>query len=401
MDVSSRVLHIGGSAAEARAVRDALLGSSSDLFELEWAETLSEGLQQLGARRIGALLLSLSSPEGVGIDGLAQLHLAAPAIPILVLGLDESDEVATQVIASGAHQYLVLRRLDSYWLPRTVRHAIERKSSEEAFLVERDDARVALDSIGDAVINTDLSGRVVYLNRIAETMTGWSRAEAAGQPIDKVMQLVEGDTHEPAMFPAPDATPSGRAHLVSTYVLIRRDGSESTVERVAAPVRDRRGQTTGTTLVLRDVSASRATAARVSYLASHDVMTGLPNRLLLGDRLARALSLAHRHGRRLAVLFLDIDRFKHVNDSLGHLLGDELLRSVARTLSMCVRSSDTVSRQGGDEFVVVLSELEHVEQAAKGAQTIIKALAHPHHIAGLELHVTVSVGISVYPDDGN
>lgn len=401
MAVSHRILHIGGTAAEACVVRDALLGSPGDVFELGWVETLSDGLQQLAAHQVGALLLSLGPPDGVGIDGLAQLRLAAPAIPIVVLGPDETDEIATRVVAAGAHQYLVLRRLDSYWLPRTLRHAIERQSSEEAILVQREDARLALDSIGDALISADLSGRVVYLNRIAETMTGWSRAEAAGQPINDVMQLVEGDTRETATCPAQEPTTSSGAHLVSTYVLLRRDGSESTIECVAAPARDRLGLTIGTTLVLRDVSATRATAARVSYLASHDILTGLPNRLLLGDRLARALSLARRHERRLAVLFLDIDRFKHINDSLGHLLGDELLRSVARTVSMCVRSSDTVSRQGGDEFVVVLSELDHVEQAGKGAQNIMDALAHPHHMAGLELHVSVSVGISVYPDDGD
>jgi diguanylate cyclase (GGDEF)-like protein len=126
----------------------------------------------------------------------------------------------------------------------------------------------------------------------------------------------------------------------------------------------------------------------------------LPNRLLLGDRLARALALAHRHQRQLAVLFLDIDRFKYINDSLGHALGDDLLRAVGREVTMCVRSSDTVSRQGGDEFVVVLSELEHAEDAAMGAQKIIAALARPHKLAGHELHITVSIGISVYPDDG-
>ena len=245
MDVSHRILHIGGTAAEARVVRDALLGSPGDLFELEWAKTLSEGLQQLAGGRVGALLLSLGPPAGIGIDGLAQLRLAAPAIPILVLGLDESDEIATRVVAAGGHQYLVLRRLDSYWLPRTLRHAIEGKLSEEAFLVEREDTRVALDSIGDALISTDLSGRVIYLNRTAEAMTGWSRAEATGRPINEVVQLVDGDTREPAVFPARDPTAQIGAQVISTHVLIRRDGSESTVEPVATPARDRLGLTVG------------------------------------------------------------------------------------------------------------------------------------------------------------
>jgi diguanylate cyclase (GGDEF)-like protein len=175
---------------------------------------------------------------------------------------------------------------------------------------------------------------------------------------------------------------------------------ESAIEHSASPTHDRLGLLTGAAIVFRDISAARAMTLQMSHLASHDPLTDLPNRLLLADRLGRALALAHRHSRRLAVLFLDIDRFKYINDSLGHLLGDELLRSIAREVTMCVRSSDTVSRHGGDEFVVVLSELEHVEDAAKGAQKIISALARPHTLAGHELHISVSIGISVYPDDG-
>src|SRR6185503_6274029 len=143
-------------------------------------------------------------------------------------------------------------------------------------------------------------------------------------------------------------------HIVSGCMVIRRDGSESAVEHSAAPTHDRVGMVTGTAIVVRDISAEHAMSLRMAHLASHDPLTDLPNRLLLSDRLARALALAQRHGRRLAVLFLDIDHFKYINDSLGHLLGDELLCAVAREVTLCVRSSDTVSRRGGDEFVIVL-----------------------------------------------
>jgi diguanylate cyclase (GGDEF)-like protein len=145
---------------------------------------------------------------------------------------------------------------------------------------------------------------------------------------------------------------------------------------------------------------SERTALQFSHLASHDPLTDLPNRVLLGDRLSRALASAHRHHRRMAVLYMDIDRFKDVNDTLGHDLGDELLRAVAREVSLCVRHADTVSRLGGDEFVVVLSELERGEDAAAIATKIISALCHPRHISGHDLRVTVSVGISVFPEDG-
>jgi diguanylate cyclase (GGDEF)-like protein len=162
-------------------------------------------------------------------------------------------------------------------------------------------------------------------------------------------------------------------------------------------------QVLGDTLLREDAlrrQQSEDAAMQLAHLATHDPLTDLPNRALLADRLARALALAHRHQRRLAVLFLDIDRFKHINDSLGHLLGDELLRAVGRELTMCVRSSDTVGRYGGDEFVVVLAELEHPQDAALGAQKLIAALARPHQLGGHVLHITVSIGISVYPVDG-
>jgi diguanylate cyclase (GGDEF)-like protein len=138
----------------------------------------------------------------------------------------------------------------------------------------------------------------------------------------------------------------------------------------------------------------------LDHLAHHDVLTDLPNRLLLNDRLAQAIAQAHRQGRQLAVMFMDLDRFKHINDSLGHAVGDQLLQSVAQRLVGCVRHSDTVSRQGGDEFVLLLSNMEHAEDAALAAQKMLTALVPPHHIDQHDLHIGVSIGISIYPDDG-
>ncbi len=143
----------------------------------------------------------------------------------------------------------------------------------------------------------------------------------------------------------------------------------------------------------------RRSQERMAHLAHHDFLTGLPNRVLLGDRIAQAILLAQRRGTRLAVLFLDLDNFKHINDSLGHSIGDTLLQSVAGRLRACVRHSDTVSRQGGDEFVILMQEDKYEEDAGMPAQEILAAMALPHTIAGHELHVTTSIGISVYPAD--
>ncbi|MHB8248280.1 MAG: putative bifunctional diguanylate cyclase/phosphodiesterase [Acidithiobacillus sp.] len=139
---------------------------------------------------------------------------------------------------------------------------------------------------------------------------------------------------------------------------------------------------------------------RMAHLAQHDALTDLPNRILLNDRLGQAIALARRQGKQLAVMFLDLDRFKHINDSLGHAVGDQLLQSVAKRLTAGVRSSDTVCRQGGDEFVILLADVEHAEDAALSAQKLLAALTVPHRIDQREIHVTVSIGISIYPQDG-
>jgi diguanylate cyclase (GGDEF)-like protein len=142
------------------------------------------------------------------------------------------------------------------------------------------------------------------------------------------------------------------------------------------------------------------TARQMAHMAEHDVLTGLPNRALLNDRLERSIALARRQGKKVALMYIDLDHFKNINDSLGHGVGDQLLQSIARRLTGCVRLSDTVSRHGGDEFVVLLADVEDAEGAALTAQKLIDAMVQPHVIGIHRLHVTLSIGISLFPDDG-
>ena len=187
---------------------------------------------------------------------------------------------------------------------------------------------------------------------------------------------------------------------MTNCVLVRRDGFESAIEDSAAPIHNRDGQTSGAVIVFHDVSEARAMALKMSHLAQHDFLTGLPNRMLLTERLSQAIGLAQRHGKQVALLFLDLDFFKNVNDSLGHAMGDQLLQSVAERLVSNVRATDTVCRQGGDEFVILLAEIEQPLDAALIAEKLLEAFAEPHLVGGQELHITLSIGISVYPDDG-
>jgi diguanylate cyclase (GGDEF)-like protein len=189
--------------------------------------------------------------------------------------------------------------------------------------------------------------------------------------------------------------------LAANCILIRRDGHESAIEDSAAPIHDRLGSVTGAVIVFHDMGISRTSAEEMKHLAEHDVLTDLPNRLILKDRLGQAIASARRHNTRFAVLFLDLDRFKEMNDSLGHTVADKLLQSVAIRLVNCVRGSDTVSRQGGDEFVVLLAEITHAADAGIAACKILHALAEEHRVDQHCVVLTASAGISVYPQDGD
>jgi diguanylate cyclase (GGDEF)-like protein/PAS domain S-box-containing protein len=275
------------------------------------------------------------------------------------------------------------------------------RAAEEALFEEKERAQVTLNSIGDAVLTTDLQGNVTYLNLAAETMTGWSCEEALGLPLAEVFRIIDGTTRAVAANPARRAMKEDRTvGLAADCVLVRRDGVESPVEDSAAPIHNRDGRVSGAVIVFHDVSQSRAIALKMTHLAQHDFLTGLPNRMLLTERLSQAIGLAHRHRKQVALLFLDLDNFKRINDTLGHVIGDQLLQLVANRLTACVRTTDTVCRQGGDEFVILLSEIEQPQDAAHIAEKLRIALAVPHLIGGNELHVTLSIGISVFPDDG-
>jgi diguanylate cyclase (GGDEF)-like protein/PAS domain S-box-containing protein len=250
-------------------------------------------------------------------------------------------------------------------------------------------------------MSSDISGDVTYLNQVAEALTGWSRHEAAGHSVEEVFRIVDCFTREPLPNLMALAIRGNRTvFLKPNCLLVRRDGVEAEIEDSAAPIHDRRGQVIGAVMVFHDVSTTRALSQKMSYLAHHDRLTDLPNRAVLSDRVALALALAHRHTHQLALLFLDLDHFKNINDSLGHSIGDRLLRSVAIRLQGCVRSSDTVSRLGGDEFVILLSELARAEDAAVCADKVMLALSAPHYVDQHCLHVTASIGIVAYPNDG-
>ena len=379
----------------------AVLGASGDSFDLEWVSSLSEGLERLAEGGIAAVLLDLMLPDSQGIQSFNELFAAAPDVPILILSTNEDETIAKQAVGRGAHDYLLPIHMDGYSLTRALRHAIAHTAIEDALFAEKERAIVILNSIGDAVLSTNISGGITYLNMVAEKLTGWSHAEAIGQPLTTVFRILDGSTRRTAPNPVEAAIKQNTTvGLSANCILVRRDGVESSIEDSSAPMRDKVGRVIGGVIVFHDVNAARAMSMQMAYSAQHDVVTNLPNRLLLDDRISQAIALARRNSRSVGVLFLDLDRFKYVNDSYGHAIGDKLLQSVAKRLLAGVRGSDTVSRQGGDEFVILLAEITCPEHAATLAKKLLLLAGAPYSLGGLEVNVTGSIGISVYPGDG-
>jgi diguanylate cyclase (GGDEF)-like protein/PAS domain S-box-containing protein len=401
-DVCLTVLLIQNDSAAAGRIATALASADAGSFEVEWVRQLSQGLERLNKKGVAAVLLDLSLPDSEGVATFDKLFAASPDVPILILAGNASEVLAKEAVSHGAQDYLVAAHLDTYSLQRALRNAVERKGIEDALYVEKERAVVTLNSIGDAVLCTDISGDITYLNIVAEKMTGWLRMEAIGRPLAEVFRIIDGDTRRAARDPMEMAVEQNRTvGLTVNCVLIRRDGFESAIEDSAAPIHDRSGHVTGAVIVFHDVSAARAMSLQMTHTAHHDLVTNLPNRLLLKDRIKQSIALAHRQNRPVAVLFLDLDHFKNINDSLGHAAGDELLQSVSKRLMSCVRASDTVSRQGGDEFGILLPEITHAQDAATCAAKILLALNAPHFIGARTLHISGSIGISLYSKDGD
>ena len=267
---------------------------------------------------------------------------------------------------------------------------------------EKEKAQVTLQSIGDAVITTDAEMIIDYLNPIAETLTGWTSADAKGLHMDDVFNIFSEKSGLPAVNPIKQCLERNDIVEMDNHtILVRRsDNREFHIEDSAAPIRHKDGSILGAVMVFHDVTDRRMAQSRLQHIAYHDALTGLPNRAFFSKSLSTAISHARLTGAHVAVLFLDLDRFKTINDSLGHSIGDELLIAVAKRLKQCIRENDVVCRMGGDEFTAVINNIESSQSVTRIAEKISESIGRPFNIQNNLLHVSTSIGITVYPDDG-
>ncbi|MDZ7805305.1 MAG: EAL domain-containing protein [Thiohalophilus sp.] len=269
----------------------------------------------------------------------------------------------------------------------------ERKKAEKELRLQS----TALSSAANAVFITDKNGNIEWVNKAFEKMSGFSGAEVLG----KNPRVLNSGQHEEDYY----------RHIWSTILsgevwrgeLVERhkDGHFYTVEQVITPIIES-GRITHFVAIHEDISENKQAQERIRYMALYDVLTGLPNRAYMREHLEQALASADRNEKLLGVMFLDLDRFKFVNDSLGHNTGDKLLQQVASRLRRCVRRSDTVARFGGDEFVIIQSDIEHIDNSATMIEKIVNELSRPFSIEGNEVHTGVCIGVTIYPfDDGD
>ncbi len=408
--VMARAAQLAGIAIERHLGEQALRSSEAKFRGL--FESIAEGVYQSG--RDGRLLSV--NPAFVAMLGYrsAEEIYALPSAAALYWDPADRAEFARRVDSQGEIRdaEFLMRRRDGQQLvvlenarpmldaaarhvgyEGTITNITERKRAEQAIFAEKERAQVTLESIGDAVISTDAEGRIEYINPVAESLTAWSLAEARGQKIGAVLNLVNEITREPLESSADAALGRGGsgAPAPDHSVLLTRTGHEVAISESAAPICDRQGKVIGAVVVFHDVTKERRLRRALSWQASHDALTGLINRREFDNRLHGALLSAQRGEGAYALLYIDLDQFKVVNDTCGHQAGDRLLRDVTGLLQTRVRATDIIARLGGDEFGVLLEGVS-LEQATRIAEGVRQGIRDFRFVWGAS---TLSVGASI------
>jgi len=413
-ETMAHAAQLAGIAIERRLAEEALRESEARFRGL--FETIAEGVYQ--SRRDGRFLsVNPAFVDMFGYSSAEEIYALPSAEPLYWNPMDRL-EFVRRVEAEGeirnfefvarhrsGKQLVILEnarairdssgRLVGY--EGTLNDITERKRAEQAVFEEKERAEVTLQSIGDAVISTDADGRIDYMNPVAESLTGWNADDARGREVGEVLNLVTEQKHEPLENPLLRALGRGEGRMdgvaADHSVLITRSGQEIAIQESAAPICDRQGRMIGAVIVFHDVTKERRLKRALAYQASHDALTGLINRREFDNRLQAAVQRAQRGEERHALLYIDLDQFKIVNDTCGHQAGDRLLRDVTGLLQTRVRAADTIARLGGDEFGVLLEGCT-LDQATRIAESARQSIRDYRFVWGATaLSVGASIGV--------
>jgi diguanylate cyclase (GGDEF)-like protein/PAS domain S-box-containing protein len=370
---------------------------------VKWAKTLAEGIAAAKSSRPDVVLLDLSLPDSTGLATVQAMRAALPGVPIVVLTGYNDNTLAAAALEAGAQDYLVKGQFEHNALGRAVRHALVREILESRLRL----FEVALDSVANGIVITDIHAHIQWVNPAFTQLTGFELEEALGR---RPSDLVKSGKHNPAFYRDMWETIMSGQTWHGEIINRRKDGSLYDEALIIAPVTGEDGAIRYFVAIMQDITERKLAEEKISNLAFYDALTQLPNRRLLNDRLEQTMAASKRSGHYGALMFLDLDNFKPLNDTYGHGVGDLLLIEVAHRLAGCVRETDTVARFGGDEFVVMLGELdkekaESATQAGIVAEKIRTTLAEPYLLAikregeaetTVEHRCAASIGVALF-----
>ncbi len=394
--IELKVLLIEDRIAEVDYIREILSQVPNCEFSITHADRLDRGLALLGNIDVDVLLLDLCLPDSTGYSTFQAAHSSFPAVPIILITNINDETLAARAVREGAQDYLIKRKMDSELLCRSIRYAIERQNAEEALRISEERYALAVRGANDGIWDWDLDKGNAYYSERWHTILGFD--ESLPSTINSWTDRIHEDDKA-------DFNRALEAHLAGNtenfsheYRILTNDYKYIWVLSRGIAVTDDNGHNMRMAGSITDISKRKEAETRLIHDALHDHLTGLPNRNLMTNRLDHAIQRIQGRGDHeieFALLFLDLDRFKNINDSLGHSVGDELLVLIAKKLSDIVRPGDTVARLGGDEFAILLTDVNTLPAVTHVADRVLTECAMPVKIDGHEICTTVSIGIAL------
>jgi diguanylate cyclase (GGDEF)-like protein/PAS domain S-box-containing protein len=392
-----KVLMVEDDPGDARLIRTLLGRTALKPLQVTVADRVTRAVELLREEKVDVALLDVSLPDSRpgSLDGLARIKAEAPDLPLILLTGIDDEELAVRAVREGAQDYLVKKGIDGGMLGRAIRYAIERNRAEVAVRESQERYALAVSGAKDGLWDWDLKENRLYFSPRWKSMLGFGNGDIGDDPAEWFNRVHPDDL--PAVQAALAAHLAGRApDFECEYRMRHCGGSYRWVLTRGLAVRTDGGEAYRMAGSQSDITARKMAEERLLHDAFHDHLTELPNRALFMDRLGMAIAHAKRRlSYTYAVLFIDLDRFKNVNDSLGHSVGDELLIAVARRLESCLRPGDTVARLGGDEFTILLDEVADIDHAVHVAQRLHREMVRPFKVQGHEVFVTMSLGITL------
>ncbi len=412
MKQPTKILIVDDSPEDRMVYQRFLKKAYRDPLEVCEAKTAREGLEQYQSFNPDCILLDYHLPDMTGLDFVDQVrkNKSFSWLPIIMLTGQGSDEIDLKAMQKGVVDYLIKGDLKPEILERTIRYAIERqKLLQEAECRNREllqlhgEKKLILDAASEGILGLDKNNKINFVNLSAKNMLGVNDKDIQAGYLDEFLQSinhVEERAKSISVKNMQSATAMQNSEL-ALYTFERKDGTQLPVEYAVSSLGNEQAEQTGLVIVFQDVIARAQVERDLAYKASYDRLTGLLNRFVFEELLNRALALAKRHHSNVALLFLDLDNFKQINDNYGHQVGDLLLKKVADRLRNVLRTSDVIARMGGDEFVVLLEGDSDPDHAARAADKILDTMREKIMLNEHELYIKVSIGVAIYPIGGD